>query len=146
MSKTNDNEIKIKKKVFENLRVGKKDIGIKKRVNSNNLAIKKNYKLMKGISYGNDLNYQRFMSYLEKIREKEENDLNDSSKEIKNNDYMDELDRSKLLSKKISFSEFSNKFKINSFLFQFFDYFDIQKIYRKNIEKTLKKEKKIKNL
>ena len=142
MNKANENEIINNKKVFENLRVGKKDTGIKKRVNSSNLTVKKNYKLMKGISYGNDLNYQRYMAYLDKMREKEENDLNDSSKEINNNDYLDELDKNKLLSKKISFSEFSNKYKINPFLFQFFDYFDIQKIYRKDIERTLKIDKK----
>ena len=59
MSKENENEkILNKKEVFENLRIGKKDTGLKKRVYSSNSTVKKNYKLMKGISYGNDLNYQ----------------------------------------------------------------------------------------
>ena len=40
MSKTNGNEIIKRKKVFENLRVGKKDTGIKKRVNSSNYTVK----------------------------------------------------------------------------------------------------------
>ena len=120
MNKNFDKRIVRRKKIFENIKVGKKDTGIKRKFNSSNYTVKKNYKLMKGVSYGNDINYQRYMAYLDKIREGEELDIN------------------KLLSKKISFSEFVNKYKINPYIMQYFDYFDIQKINRKEIERNLK--------
>ena len=129
------------KKVFDGIRIGKKDTGIKMKLNSSILAMRKNNKLMKGVSYGNDLNYQRYMVYLDKLREEEELDLRENlKKEQKNKEHLNNLDKNKILSKKISFSEFSNKFPINPFLLQYFDYFDIQKINRKELERNLKTE------
>ena len=135
----------IGKKVFENLRLGKKDTGIKMRLNSSIQSMRKNNKLMKGVSYGNDLNYQRYMIYLDKVRE-DELDLEENlKKEKENKNHLANLKKDNILSKKISFSEFSNKFQINPFLLEYFDYYEIQKINRKELEKNLK-AKKIKNL
>lgn len=138
MNKNFDKRIVRRKKIFENIKVGKKDSGIKRKFNSSNYTVKKNYKLMKGVSYGNDINYQRYMAYLDKIREGEELDISENLNEKNNKDFSSDLDINKLLSKKISFSEFVNKYKINPYIMQYFDYFDIQKINRKEIERNLK--------
>ena len=131
----------IGKKVFENLRLGKKDTGIKMRLNSSIQSMRKNNKLMKGVSYGNDLNYQRYMIYLDKVRE-DELDLEENlKKEKENKNHLANLKKDNILSKKISFSEFSNKFQINPFLLEYFDYYEIQKINRKELEKNLKAKK-----
>ncbi len=138
MNKNFDKRIVRRKKIFENIKVGKKDTGIKRKFNSSNYTVKKNYKLMKGVSYGNDINYQRYMAYLDKIREGEELDISENLNEKNNKDFSSDLDINKLLSKKISFFEFVNKYKINPYIMQYFDYFDIQKINRKEIERNLK--------
>ena len=82
------------------------------------------------------------MMYLEMLREKEgvemENFLNKKDKK----DFLDELHKNKILSKKISFSDFSSKFKVNPYLFQFFDYYDIQKINQKEVKRALNEEEK----
>ena len=140
MSKINKKRIVESAKIFDNIKVGKKDMGIKRRLNSSNVLVKKNYKLMKGVSYGNDLNYQLYMAYLDKFREEEEFDLNENLKEKNKNEFYNDLNMKELLSKKISFSEFSNKFKINPFLLEYLDYYDIQKINRKETEKYLQAE------
>lgn len=126
-----------KKKVFENIHIGKKDMHLRKRIKSSCGVISKNNKLMKKVGYGNDLSYQKYMLYLDKIRERYQIDLN-TLNEKSNRD--NALDKNQLLSKKISFSEFSNKFKVNPYLLQYFDYYDIQKINRKDLERFLREE------
>ena len=126
-----------KKKVFENIHIGKKDMHLRKRIKSSCGVISKNNKLMKKVGYGNDLSYQKYMLYLDKIRERYQTDLN-TLNEKSNRD--NALDKNQLLSKKISFSEFSNKFKVNPYLLQYFDYYDIQKINRKDLERFLREE------
>lgn len=126
-----------KKKVFENIHIGKKDMHLRKRIKSSCGVISKNNKLMKKVGYGNDLSYQKYMLYLDKIRERYQTDLN-TLNEKSNRD--NALDKNQLRSKKISFSEFSNKFKVNPYLLQYFDYYDIQKINRKDLERFLREE------
>ena len=140
MSKINKKRIIESAKIFENIKVGKKDMGIKRRLNSSNILVRKNHKLMKGVNYGNDLNYQLYMAYLDKFREEEEIDLNENLKEKNKKEFYNDLNMKEILSKKISFSEFSNKFKINPYLLDYLDYYDIQKINRKQTEKYLKAE------
>ena len=85
MNKNSNKKVFGCRKVFDNIRIGKKDTGIKKRLNSGNLTIRKSNKLMKGVSYGNDLNFQRYMLYLDKLHEEEELNLkNENLKEKKN--------------------------------------------------------------
>ena len=149
MNRNDDRKAFGRNKVFDNLKVGKKDTGIKKKYNKSNLSAKKNYKLLKGVSYGIDNNYQRYMVYLDKLREEEEIDINEKKHKKNKNMFIHESDKNLLLSKKISFSEFSNKFKINPYLLQYFDYYDIQKINRKEVErniKTTKNQKPIKKV
>lgn len=140
MSKINKKRNFGSHKIFDDLKVGKKDIGIKRRLNSSNILLRKNNKLMKGVSYGNDLNYRRYMAYLDRLREEEEINLNENLKEKNSKEYYNDLDKKDILSKKISFTEFSNKFKINPFILQYFDYYDIQKINRKETERNIKAE------
>ena len=142
MNKNSNKKVFGCRKVFDNIRIGKKDTGIKKRLNSGNLTIRKSNKLMKGVSYGNDLNFQRYMLYLDKLHEEEELNLkNENLKEKKIKD-LNELNKNNILSKKISFTDFENKFKINPYLLQYFDYYDIQKINRIEVERNLKNENK----
>ena len=126
-----------RKKVFENIHVGKKDILLRKRIKSSCGVISKNNKLMKKVGYGNDVNYQKYMLYLDKIRESYQTELNTLNEKSKRDNA---IDKNQLLSKKISFSEFSNKFKINPYLLEYFDYYDIQKINRKDLKRLLRKE------
>ena len=126
-----------RKKVFENIHVGKKDILLRKRIKSSCGVINKNNKLMKKVGYGNDVNYQKYMLYLDKIRESYQTELNTLNEKSKRDNA---IDKNQLLSKKISFSEFSNKFKINPYLLEYFDYYDIQKINRKDLKRLLRKE------
>jgi len=126
-----------RKKIFENIHIGKKDMHIRRRIKSSCGVISKNNKLMKKVGYGNDPNYQKYMLYLDKIREKYQTDLNSLNEKSKRDII---LDKNQLLSKKISFSEFSNKFKINPYLLQYYDYYDIQKINRKDLERILREE------
>ena len=126
-----------RKKVFENIHVGKKDMLLRKRIKSSCGVISKNNKLMKKVGYGNDVNYQKYMLYLDKIRESYQTELNTLNEKSKRDNA---IDKNQLLSKKISFSEFSNKFKINPYLLEYFDYYDIQKINRKDLKKLLRKE------
>ena len=126
-----------RKKVFENIHVGKKDILLRKRIKSSCGVISKNNKLMKKVGYGNDVNYQKYMLYLDKIRESYQTELNTLNEKSKRDNA---FDKNQLLSKKISFSEFSNKFKINPYLLEYFDYYDIQKINRKDLKRLLRKE------
>ena len=126
-----------RKKIFENIYIGKKDMHIRRRIKSSCGVISKNNKLMKKVGYGNDPNYQKYMLYLDKIREKYQTDLNSLNEKSKRDII---LDKNQLLSKKISFSEFSNKFKINPYLLQYYDYYDIQKINRKDLERILREE------
>ena len=145
MNKAKNRKIFCGKEIFENIKVGKKDTGIKTKFNSSNIIVRKNYKLMKGISYGNDLNYQRYMDYLDKIREKEEKEFKEQLKKKLKKD-KNELNQELLLSKKISFTEFENKYKMNSFLLQYLDYYDIQKINRKVVERNIKTAKNKRSL
>ena len=126
-----------RKKVFENIHVGKKDILLRKRIKSSCGVINRNNKLMKKVGYGNDVNYQKYMLYLDKIRESYQTELNTLNEKSKRDNA---IDKNQLLSKKISFSEFSNKFKINPYLLEYFDYYDIQKINRKDLKRLLRKE------
>ena len=126
-----------RKKVFENIHVGKKDILLRKRIKSSCGVINRNNKLMKKVGYGNDVNYQKYMLYLDKIRESYQTELNTLNEKSKRDNA---FDKNQLLSKKISFSEFSNKFKINPYLLEYFDYYDIQKINRKDLKRLLRKE------
>ena len=97
---------------------------------------------MKDINYGKDLDYQQYMLYLDKLREKQEMDLKYNSEKDKNDNTKD---KNKLLRKRISFSDFSNKFKVNPHLINYFDYYDIQKINRKEVERFFKEEEKNNN-
>ena len=126
-----------RKKVFENIHVGKKDMLLRKRIKSSCGVINRNNKLMKKVGYGNDVNYQKYMLYLDKIRESYQTELNTLNEKSKRDNA---IDKNQLLSKKISFSEFSNKFKINPYLLEYFDYYDIQKINRKDLKRLLRKE------
>ena len=126
-----------RKKVYENIHVGKKDILLRKRIKSSCGVINRNNKLMKKVGYGNDVNYQKYMLYLDKIRESYQTELNTLNEKSKRDNA---IDKNQLLSKKISFSEFSNKFKINPYLLEYFDYYDIQKINRKDLKRLLRKE------
>ena len=65
---------------------------------------------MKDINYGKDLDYRLYMLYLDKLREKQEMDLKYNSEKDKNDNTKD---KNKLLRKRISFPDFSNKFKVN---------------------------------
>ena len=73
---------------------------------------------MKDINYSKDIDYQQYMLYLDNLREKQEMDLKYNSEKDKN---YNTKDKNKLLRKRISFSEFSNKFKVNPHLFNYFD-------------------------
>ena len=126
-----------RKKVFENIHVGKKDMLLRKRIKSSCGVISKNNKLMKKVGYGNDVNYQKYMLYLDKIRESYQTELNTLNEKSKRDNA---IDKNQLRSRKISFSEFSNKFKINPYLLEYFDYYDIQKINRKDLKRLLRKE------
>ena len=141
MNKNNGRKIFGRKKVFDTLKIGKKDLGIKKNYNTSNFSVKKNYKLLKGVNYGNDINYQRYMAYLDKLREEEETGMNKNEHKKNKNNCTYDLDKNILLSKKISFSDFSHKFKINPYIMQYFDYYDIQKINRKEVERNIKTAK-----
>jgi hypothetical protein len=126
-----------RKKIFESIHIGNKDILLKKRIKSSCGVISRNNKLMKKVGYGNDVNYQKYMLYLDKIRESYQTELNTLNEKSKRDNA---IDKNQLLSKKISFSEFSNKFKINPYLLEYFDYYDIQKINRKDLKRLLRKE------
>ena len=97
---------------------------------------------MKDINYSKDIDYQQYMLYLDNLREKQEMDLKYNSEKDKN---YNTKDKNKLLRKRISFSEFSNKFKVNPHLFNYFDYYDIQKINRKEVERFFREEEKNNN-
>ena len=142
MNKKKKPKVQAKNKVFDNIKIGKKELLLKRRINSSRQSINKNNKLMRGVSYGKDLNYQQYMKYLDKLREKQELDLKFKSAKEKNDN---SKDKNNLLRKRISFSDFSNKFKVNPHLVNYFDYYDIQKINRKEVERFFKEEEKNNN-
>ena len=83
---------------------------------------------MKTVDYGNDVNFQKYMIYLDNLRRKEEEELLELLKQKnKKNPLLSKLD----INKKISFPEFCDKYKINPFLMNYFDYYEIQKINKK---------------
>ena len=139
MYRKKKSKLNSRKKVFENIYIGKKDMHLRNRIKSSCGVINKNNKLMKKVGYGNDINYQKYMLYLDTIREKYQTDLNTANEKSKKDNI---LDKNQLLSRKISFSEFSNKFKINPYLLQYFDYYDIQRMNRKDLERFFKEEDK----
>ena len=142
MNKKRKPKIEARKKVFDSIKIGKKEILLNGRIKSSRQTINKSKKLMKGVSYGKDLNYQQYMLYLDKLREKQEMDLKNNNSKDKD-DYT--KDKDKLLRKRISFSDFSNKFKLNPHLINYFDYYDIQKINRKEVERFFREEEKNNN-
>jgi len=142
MNKKKKSKIEARKKVFDNIKIGKKEILLKKRIKSSRQSISKSSKIMKDVNYGKDLDYQQYMLYLDKLREKQEMDLKYNSEKDKNDNTKDKI---KLLRKRISFSDFSNKFKVNPHLINYFDYYDIQKINRKEVERYLKEEEEKNN-
>ena len=142
MNKKKKSKIEARKKVFDNITIGKKEIFLNRRIKSSRQTINKSKKIMKDINYGKDLDYQQYMLYLDKLREKQEMDLKYNSEKDKNDNTKD---KNKLLRKRISFSDFSNKFKVNPHLINYFDYYDIQKINRKEVERFFKEEEKNNN-
>ena len=142
MNKKKKPKIEARKKVFDSIKIGRKEILLNSRIKSSRQTINKSKKLMKGASYGKDLNYQQYMLYLDKLREKQEMDLKYNNEKDKNDSMKD---KDKLLRKRISFSDFSNKFKLNPHLINYFDYYDIQKINRKEVERFFMEEEKNNN-
>ena len=142
MNKKKKSKIEARKKVFDNITIGKKEIFLNRRIKSSRQTINKSKKIMKDINYGKDLDYQQYMLYLDKLREKQEMDLKYNSEKDKNDNTKD---KNKLLRKRISFSDFSNKFKVNPHLINYFDYYDIQKINRKEVERFFREEEKNNN-
>jgi hypothetical protein len=72
------------------------------------------------------------------LRRKEEEELLELLKQKnKKNPLLSKLD----INKKISFPEFCDKYKINPFLMNYFDYYEIQKINKKQTAELIKKIK-----
>ena len=83
MNKKKKSKIEARKKVFDNIKIGKKELLLNKRIKSSRQIISKSKKIMKDINYGKDLDYQQYMLYLDKLREKQEMDLKYNSEKDK---------------------------------------------------------------
>ena len=130
---------KEKTRIFTNFNTAKKVVNIKSRINSDKLKIKNNNRILNTVSYGNDPNFQKYMLHLDNMRKKEREEyLEYIRQKNKKDPLLSKLD----VNKKISFSDFYDKFKVNSYLINYFDYYEIQKINKK---KTAELIKKIKN-
>lgn len=137
-NKKNQEESEEKPQIFSNFQIPEKAEYIKSRINSGKLTIKKNNKILKTVDYGNDVNFQKYMIYLDNLRRKEEEELLELLKQKnKKNPLLSKLD----INKKISFPEFCDKYKINPFLMNYFDYYEIQKINKKQTAELIKKIK-----
>jgi len=138
-------DIRDKIKIFSNFIIPTKYDNIKIQINKDTANIKLNHKILKTVEYGNDPDFRKYMLYLANMRKKEEEEyLEYLRQKNKKDPLLSKLD----VNKKISFPDFIDKFKINSYLMNYFDYYEIQKINKKQtaelirqIKERIRKEK-----
>ena len=125
-------------KIFSNFVVPTKIENIKTRINKDTSSMKKNHKILNTVEYGNDPDFRKYMLYLANMRKKEEEEFLEYLRQKNKKDpLLSKLD----VNKKISFPDFIDKFKINSFLMNYFDYYEIQKINKKQTAELIKQIK-----
>ena len=125
-------------KIFSNFDIPSKALNIKNRIKDDTMNIKKNHKILKTVEYGNDPNFRKYMLYLNKLQKQAEAEYLEYLKEKNKKDpYLSKLN----VNQKISFPDFCEKFNINSFLIDYFDYYEIQKINKKKTAELIKKLK-----
>jgi len=134
---------KEKTRLFTNFKTSNKTVNLKSRINSNKLNIKNNNRILSTVSYGNDPNFQEYMLHLDNLRKKEKEEyLEYIRQKNKKDPLLSKLD----VNKKISFSDFYDRFKVNNFIMNYFDYYEIQKINKKKTAEMIQKIKqKLKN-
>lgn len=127
-----------KLKIFSNFEVPTKPENIKQRIKSETLSIKNKNTILKTVEIGNDPNFKQYINYLHILRKKEEEEYLEYLRSLNRKDpLLSKLD----VNKKISFPDFCEKFKINPYLFDYFDYYEIQKINKKKTAELIKKIK-----
>ena len=120
-----------KKRLFSGINISKKETNIKSRINSKTSTIRKKNKILNTVEYGDDPNFQKYMIFLDNLRKKNEKEFLELMRERNKKDsYLNKLD----INKKISFTDFEEKFQINSYLMNYFDYYEIQKINKRQIK------------
>ena len=125
-------------KIFSNLIIPTKIENIKTRINKDTSSMRKNHKILNTVEYGNDPDFRKYMLYLANMRKKEEEEFLEYLRQKNKKDpLLSKLD----VNKKISFPDFIDKFKINSFLMNYFDYYEIQKINKKQTAELIKQIK-----
>ena len=138
-TKDEKEEKKDKEQIFSNFQIPKKTENIKLRINTDTLTIKKKNKILNTVEYGNDVNFRQYMLYLDNMRKKEEEEyLEYLRQKNKQNPLLSKLD----INKKISFPDFCEKYKFNPYMINYFDYYEIQKINKKQTAELIKKIKK----
>ena len=144
----NEKEVKKdKEQIFSNFNIPKKAENIKLKIDTDSLRIKKKNKILNTVEYGNDINFRNYMLYLDNMRKKEEEEyLEYLRQKNKKNPLLSKLD----VNKKISFSDFCEKYNFNPYMINYFDYYEIQKINKKQtfelirkIKQKMKKKSKI---
>ena len=125
-------------KIFSNFIIPTKIENIKTRINKDTSSMRKNHKILNTVEYGNDPDFRKYMLYLANMRKKEEEEFLEYLRQKNKKDpLLSKLD----VNKKISFPDFIDKFKINSFLMNYFDYYEIQKINKKQTAELIKQIK-----
>ena len=129
---------KEKTRLFTNFKTLTKTENINSRINSDKLNIKNNNRILSTVSYGNDPNFQEYMLHLDNLRKKEKEEcLEYIRQKNKKDPLLSKLD----INKKISFSDFYERFKVNNFIINYFDYYEIQKINKKKTAELIQKIK-----
>ena len=129
---------KEKTRLFTNFKTLTKTENINSRINSDKLNIKNNNRILSTVSYGNDPNFQESMLHLDNLRKKEKEEcLEYIRQKNKKDPLLSKLD----INKKISFSDFYERFKVNNFIINYFDYYEIQKINKKKTAELIQKIK-----
>ena len=147
-NKMDEKEVKKEKEqIFSSFNITKKAANIKLKIDRDTKLIKKKNKILNTVEYGNDVNFRNYMLYLDNMRKKEEEEyLEYLRQKNKKNPLLSKLD----INKKISFSDFCDKYNFNKFMIDYFDYYEIQKINKKQtaelirrIKQTMKKKSRI---
>ena len=124
-----------KTKIFSNFKIPIKPEYIKNRIKSGSLTINDNNTILKTVEIGNDPNYRKYLRYLNNLRKKEKEEyLEYLRQQNKKDPLLSKLD----VNKKISFPDFCDKYKINSYIMDYLDYYEIQKINKKQTAELIK--------
>ena len=129
---------KEKEQIFSNFNITSKAANIKLKIDKDTKTIKKKNKILSTVEYGNDVNFRNYMLYLDKMRKKEEEEyLEYLRQKNKKNPLLSKLE----INKEISFSDFCEKYDFNKYMINYFDYYEIQKINKKQNEELIKRIK-----